>query len=111
MCDRYLSRLPQVSVALRYNRRGVGQSTGRVALWADSDCQDLKAVCENLATTNSESSHASETSNLPSAEVRLWVIGYSWGAILAAHASCFEEVHGVICISPPAGDSLLFIIL
>lgn len=93
-----------MGISLRYNRRGVGQSTGRVALWADSDCQDLKAVCAHVAAMQSSSLQGSASS----ADMRLWVIGYSWGAILAAHTSCFHEVHGVICVSPPAGESLSF---
>ncbi|KAK9790737.1 hypothetical protein WJX73_004900 [Symbiochloris irregularis] len=100
---RSLSRHPRVSLALRYNRRGVGHSTGRVALWADSDCLDLKAVCAHVAAVQSSSLQSSSTGDVPEADVHLWVVGYSWGAILAAHAACFEEVHGVICISPPAG--------
>lgn len=108
MQGRHLSRLPQASIALRYNRRGVGQSTGRIALWADSDCRDLRAVCGHLAAMQRKSSQGLSASTAsPKAEVRLWVIGYSWGAVLAAHASCFVEVHGVICISPPAGGVLL----
>lgn len=89
-----IAQCSEVSAVLRYNRRGVGKSTGRVCLRADIDCQDLHDICKDMARTPAAAlTHPS----------KLIVIGYSWGSVMAAHAATFTQVAAVACISPPVG--------
>ena len=60
---RLACRHPNVALALRYNQRGVGFSTGWSSFWGGADCRDLKQLCTELAAQSSPA-------------VQLAVIGY-----------------------------------
>eukprot|EP00884_Botryococcus_braunii_P023545 jgi/Botrbrau1/9875/Bobra.0080s0010.1 len=81
---------PDVNTVIKYNQRGVGKSEGSKSIWGYRDCQDLTVICKYLLALQ----------NGPQA---LYVIGYSFGACIAAHALAIPEVAGYVGISPPLG--------
>jgi alpha/beta superfamily hydrolase len=82
------------AVVLRYDQRGVGGSGGARALWGGPDAADAGAVAARLLDG---SLHAS----IPRVD-RLYAVGYSWGAALAALGT-LPSVAGWVGVSPPLG--------
>ena len=70
---RLACRHPNVALALRYNQRGVGSSTGWSSFWGGADCRDLKQLCTDLAEQSGP-------------DVQLAVIGCG----LPSHSSSFN---------------------
>lgn len=83
---------------LRYNQRGVGESTGSKSLTGAADCSDIPHMLSFLLQQITPQGTAAQPP-----DARVWVVGYSWGSCLAAHALTCPWVCGFVGISPPLG--------
>ena len=84
---------PRIRLVAAFNARGVGGSSGRVALRGGRDAEDIVDVCRSI-----------QRQMVPSIS-RIVLVGYSWGACCACTAvsSLPNLVVGFVAISPPLG--------
>lgn len=84
-----------MQTVVRYNQRGVGSSSGSKSLWGARDMADATALCQHILTMHNGPTH-------------LHLVGYSWGACVAAHAAQLHHVTAFVGISPVTGSLASF---
>lgn len=104
-CTRTACASKRFHAVLRYNQRGVGASSGSKSLTGASDCSDIPHMLSFLLQQMTNTTPPTATGQPPDA--RVWVVGYSWGSCLAAHALECPWVCGFVAISPPLGTGAM----
>lgn len=89
------ARCQDVQTVVRYNQRGVGSSSGSTSLWGAQDMADATALCQHILSMHNGPTH-------------LHLVGYSWGACVAAHASQLQQITAFVGISPVTGGLASF---